>query len=137
MKDTRQIVRSDKGTIFVSTFEEGAVYAIKDKDGDFKADWIRVLATNLTMPNGVALRGGSLYVAEVYRIIRFDDIENTLENPSYVVVKDDLPTETWHGWKFIDFGPDGKLYVPIGSPCNICDRGDPFGTINRMNPDGT
>lgn len=123
----------------MSTFESGngSVYAIKDTNGDHKADVIKVLATGLNMPNGVALRNGALYVAEVSRILRFDDIENNLDKPTFVVIKDDLPTETHHGWKFIDFGPDGKLYVPIGGPCNICDRGDPYATINRMNADGT
>lgn len=95
------------------------------------------MATGLNLPNGVALQDGNLYVAEVSRILRFDDIENNLDNPRFVVVKNDLPTETHHGWKFIDFGPDGKLYVPIGAPCNICDPAPNYATINRMNKDGT
>lgn len=102
-----------------------------------KPDKKIVIASGLNYPNGVALRNGSLYVAEINRIIRFDDIENNLDNPKYVVVKDDLPKETWHGLKFIAFGPDGKLYIPIGGPCNVCDKGDPYATINRMNPDGS
>lgn len=89
------------------------------------------------MPNGIAFRNGSLFVAEVSRILRFDNILETLQNPQFVVVKDDLPTNASHGWKFISFGPDGKLYVPIGAPCNICNAGDPFAAISRMNPDGS
>lgn len=131
------MVRSQKGTLFVSTFQTGNVYAIIDTDGDYKADVIKTLAQGLNMPNGVALRAGSLYVAEVNRILRFDDIENRLDNPEFVVVKDDLPTDKWHGWKFIDFGPDGNLYIPIGAPCNICEPGDPYATINHMSPDGS
>lgn len=71
--------------------------------------------------------------------MRFDDIEKHLndENIAYTVIKDDLPKDASHGWKFIAFGPDGKLYVPIGAPCNICDKGDPYATITRMNPDGS
>jgi glucose/arabinose dehydrogenase len=87
------------------------------------------------MPNGVALRNGSLYVAEVNRILKFDNIEQQLDNASYTVVRDDFPTETLHGWKFIRFGPDGKLYVPIGAPCNVCLE-EEYARIMRMNPDG-
>ena len=74
MPNARQIVRSNQNTIFVSTRSAGKVYAIKDTDGDNKADVIKILAENLTMPNGVALKDGNLYVAEVSRILRFDDI---------------------------------------------------------------
>ena len=71
------------------------------------------------MPNGVAFRDGSLYVAEVNRVVRFDDIESHLEDlPTPVVIREDLPREEHHGWKFIAFGPDDKLYVPVGAPCN-------------------
>ena len=91
------------------------------------------------MPEWVAFRDGALYVAEVSRILRYDDIENRLENPPEpVVVNRDLPSDRHHGWKFIRFGPDGKLYVPVGAPCNVCERDDPrYATIMRMNPDGT
>jgi glucose/arabinose dehydrogenase len=91
------------------------------------------------MPNGVAFRDGDLYVAEVSRILRFPDIESRLENPGEPeVVYDGYPTETHHGWKYIAFGPDGKLYVPVGAPCNICKSEKPvFASITRLNPDGT
>jgi len=91
------------------------------------------------MPNGVAFRDGSLFVAEVSRIIRFDDIENKLANPpAPVVVYDKYPDKDHHGWKYIAFGPDGKLYVPVGAPCNVCDEKDPvFASITRINPDGS
>jgi glucose/arabinose dehydrogenase len=91
------------------------------------------------MPNGVAFREGSLYVAEVNRVLRFDSIENHLASPlEPVVVRGDFPTDRHHGWKFIRFGPDGKLYVPIGAPCNLCESADPrYASIMRMNPDGS
>jgi glucose/arabinose dehydrogenase len=87
----------------------------------------------------VAVRGGSLYVAEIHRVIRYDDIENRLDKPpAPVVVNDSFPDDRHHGWKFIAFGPDGKLYVPIGAPCNICEHRDKrYASITRMNPDGT
>ena len=69
--------------------------------------------------------------------MKFEDIDNNLDNPTFTVVRDDFPTNASHGWKYIKFGPDGKLYVPVGAPCNICDEGDPFAAIHRMNPDGT
>ena len=81
---------------------------------------------------------GALYVAEISRVLRFDAIEDHLTDvPKPVVVYDQLPQDGHHGWKFIRFGPDGLLYVPVGAPCNICDRGDPYNTIWRMKPDGT
>jgi glucose/arabinose dehydrogenase len=79
------------------------------------------IADGLNMPNGVAFRDGALYVAEVSRILKFADIENNL-NAKPEVVFDKLPRDVHHGWKFIRFGPDGHLYIPIGAPCNVCDR---------------
>jgi glucose/arabinose dehydrogenase len=134
----RSMVLGPGGTLFVGTRDEGSVYAVVDADKDGRADEVLTLARGLTMPNGVAMREGALYVAEVSRILRYDGIESRLKNPpAPVVVKADLPRETHHGWKFIAFGPDGLLYIPIGAPCNICDRGDPYASINRMKPDGT
>ena len=90
------------------------------------------------MPNGVALLGKSLYVAEVHRILRFDDIEEHLDAPpAPVVVNDSFPRKTHHGWKYIRFGPDGWLYVPFGAPCNVCEPKAPFAALYRMHPDGT
>jgi len=97
-----------------------------------------LIAKDLKMPNGVAFRDGALFVAEVSRIIRFDDIENRLSNPpAPVVVYDKYPTDTHHGWKYIAFGPDGKLYVPVGAPCNICEPEEIYASITRINADGS
>ncbi|MBP9874462.1 MAG: sorbosone dehydrogenase family protein [Haliscomenobacter sp.] len=137
--NARSMCLSPGGTLFVGTRGKGDVYALKDTDGDFKADKFYILAKGLNMPNGVAFRDGALYVAEVSRILRFDQIESRLENPpAPVVVYDQFPTETHHGWKYIAFGPDGKLYVPVGAPCNICEpEKEIYASITRMNPDGT
>lgn len=136
--NARSMVLSENGVLFVGTRREGVVYAVVDTDGDHRADKTVTIASGLKLPNGVAFRDGALYVAEVSRILRYDDIENRLDNPpTPVVIFDGLPTETHHGWKFIDFGPEGKLYIPIGAPCNICDRGEPYASIWRMNPDGS
>lgn len=137
--EARSMSLGAKGTLFVGNREGDSVYAVVDRDGDHRADDVLTLAQGLRMPNGVAFREGALYVAEVSRILRFDDIESRLANPpAPAVIRDDLPTEGHHGWKFIGFGPDDKLYVPIGAPCNVCDESDPrFASITRMNPDGT
>ncbi|NHF59954.1 sorbosone dehydrogenase family protein [Flavobacteriaceae bacterium TP-CH-4] len=137
----RSMAMGENGTLFVGTRNENKVYAIQDRDQDYKADKVMVLDTTLEVPNGIAYRNGSLYVAEVNRLLRYDDIEAQLDNPPQpTVVYDDYPTEFHHGWKYIAFGPDDKLYVPVGAPCNICDStvsDQRFATITRMDPDGS
>ena len=139
--NARQMALSPNGTLFVSTRRAGNVYAVVDDNGDQTADRVLTLDSGLNMPNGVAFRNGSLYVAEINRILRYDEIESQLTAPPEpVVVNDTLPTERAHGWKFIDFGPDGRRYGPVGAPCNICDNEetDPrFATILSMQPDGS
>ncbi|MGA7951839.1 MAG: sorbosone dehydrogenase family protein, partial [Thiobacillaceae bacterium] len=106
-------------TLFVGSMAEGRVYAIPLHDG--KPAEPRVLASGLDMPVGVAYRDGDLYVSAVSRILRLRDIEAHLDKPPQPeVVTDRYPTATHHGWKFIAFGPDGWLYVPVGAPCDIC-----------------
>lgn len=137
----RSMAMGADGTLFVGTRNENTVYAIQDRDKDFRADNVIVLDTGFAMPNGIAYKDGALYVAEVSRLLRYDSIESKLNNPPKpVVIYDDYPTEFHHGWKYIAFGPDGKLYVPVGAPCNICDStvtDKRFATITRMDPDGS
>ena len=134
VSNARSMAISETGILFVGNRQENNVYALVDENGDGKADNKYVLANDLRMPNGVAIKDGDLYVAEVSRILRFKDIENNLTNPSYEVVYDGYPDEAHHGWKFIAFGPDGLLYVPVGAPCNICISEDPiFASITRLN----
>jgi glucose/arabinose dehydrogenase len=130
---------SPNGTLFVGTRTAGNVYAILDHNRDNIADEVITIAHGLNMPNGVAFRNGSLYIAEVNRILRYDNIEKRLKNPPEpVVVNESFPRDKSHGWKFIRFGPDGMLYVPVGAPCNVCERNDKrYASIMRMNPDGT
>ena len=134
----RSLAQSPGGTVFVGTRSTGAVYALIDSDNDGDADQTLQLASGLNSPNGVAFRGGALYVAEINRILRYDEIESRLASPPQpVVVTDALPTNTSHGWKFIRFGPDGRLYVPVGAPCNICSSADPYASILRLATDGS
>jgi glucose/arabinose dehydrogenase len=141
IEGARSMALSPNGTLFVGSRDAGKIYAVLDRNNDSKADDVRVLAEGLDMPNGVAFRNGSLYVAEVSRVLRYDNIEATLENPPIpVVVNDKFPSDRAHGWKYIKFGPDGKLYVPVGMPCNVCNKegeDEHYGTIMRMEPDGS
>lgn len=141
----RALARGADGTIYVSTRKVGSIYALSDEDGDGTPDRRRVLAEDLNQPTGIAWHDGDLYVAEIDRIWRYPDIAGHLDSPQRELVRDDLPDATHHGWRYIAFGPDGKLYVAIGAPCNICEPGDfvrdgrtlQFGSITRMNPDGS
>ncbi|MGH7549548.1 MAG: PQQ-dependent sugar dehydrogenase [Gemmatimonadota bacterium] len=137
--NARSMTLSPNGVLYVGTREgNGEVYAVTDQDGDGTGDQVVTIAEGLNVPNGVAWREGSLYVAEISRILRYDGIDERLDAPPEpVVIADDYPTESHHGWKFIRFGPDGWLYVPVGAPCNICDPESPFASITRIRPDGS
>jgi glucose/arabinose dehydrogenase len=138
--NARSLTLSPEGTVFVGNRTGNKVWALRDEDGDGRAEKKFIIDEGLRMPNGVALRQGDLYVAEVSRVLRYDDIEENLADPPEpVVVYDDYPTDRHHGWKFIAFGPDKDwLYVPVGAPCNICNPDkDVFCTITRMKPDGS
>lgn len=136
--NARQMAWGERGTLFVGSREAGRVHAVTDADGDGTGELVRVVASGLRMPSGVAFRDGSLYVAAVNRILRYDDIENRLDDPPRpVTVTDVLPSDRSHGWKVLSFGPDGMLYVPVGAPCNVCANRNPYAQILRMNPDGS
>ena len=135
----RSMALSPSGVLFVGTRQPGRVYAVLDRDRDMQADQVVTLAEGLEMPNGVALWDGDLYVAEVHRVLRYPQIETQLQSPPKPeLVFDQFPKDRHHGWKFIRFGPDGRLYVPVGAPCNVCrsDNGI-YATITRMNRDGS
>jgi glucose/arabinose dehydrogenase len=139
VKGARSLALGTHGTVFVSTRGEGNVYAVLDTNRDDRADRIVTIASGLNSPNGIAFRHGSLYVAEINRVLRFDNVESRLDDPPKpVVVSENFPSDRSHGWKFIAFGPDDKLYVPVGAPCNVCKRDDErYASITRMNPDGS
>lgn len=139
VKNARSMALGEKGTVFVGSRSAGNVYALVDEDGDFIADQQYLIASGLNLPNGVAFREGALYVAEPDKVWRYDQIESQLANPPQpVLVSDAFPDDAWHGWKYISFGPDDKLYVPVGAPCNICEKEDSrYASIMRMNADGS
>ena len=125
------------GTLFVGSMAAGHVYAVSLDAG--RASAVRTIASGLQLPVGVAYRSGSLYVSAVSRILRIDHVDGDLDRlPTPVVVTDRFPTETHHGWKFIAFGPDGDLYVPVGAPCNVCERDESrYYNIQKIRADGS
>ncbi len=132
--NARSMALGTKGTVFVGSRLLDKVYAITRVDG---APVVKVIATGLHRPNGVAFKDGALYVAELSKVSRYDNIEDNLDHPpSPVLVYDDLPKDEAHGWKFIAIGPDNKLYVPIGSPGNITMPPPTHAQIRRMDLDG-
>jgi glucose/arabinose dehydrogenase len=138
--NARAMTWGSAGTLFVGSAAAGKVYALTlPPEGTKGEAVVNVIASGLREPAGVAFRDGALYVSAVSRILRFDGIERRLADPpAPVVVSDRFPSDGHHGRKFIGFGPDGKLYVAVGVPCNVCDPDpDRYGNIMRMNPDGT
>lgn len=133
--NARSLAIGDADTIFVSSRRGKSVYAVTT-NANGRRDVIEI-ANGLNSPNGIAFFQGDLYVAEIDRVSRYSDIESHLRDvPTAEVLDIDLPSESHHGWRYIGFGPDGKLYISIGAPCNICER-DGYGQIARMNPDGS
>jgi glucose/arabinose dehydrogenase len=137
--NARSMALGPKGTVFVGSRTGDKVHAVVDQNGDHRADKVVVIASGLNQPNGIAMRGGALYVATAEAILRYDDIEQRLDSPpAPVTVRGDLPSSRGgHSWKFIAFGPDDLLYVSVGSPCNVCTSPPMVSTILRMKPDGT
>ena len=141
----RSLALGTNGTLFVSTRgrrdgpkRKGDVYAVSGVLDDFKADQVVTVAKDLFMPNGIAFRAGSLYVAEPNRLLRYDNIESSLsEPPEPVVVNDSYPSDRHHGWKYIGFGPDERIYLPVGAPCNICESSDDYAVLTSIKADGS
>ena len=137
VENARQLALGTNGTVFAGSREAGKVHAVVDEDGDQVADRVYLIDRGLAMPSGVVFRDGALFVGAVDRILRYDAIEQHLADPpDPAVVTDALPDKTHHGWKYLRFGPDGLLYVPVGAPCNICYEPG-FAEIRRMQADGS
>ena len=147
VENARSMSISPSGTIFVGNRRGDNVFALRDTNGDKVVDKKYLISDKLTnMPNGVAYYNGDLYVAEVYKVWVFKDIEKNIDDADKygeylkepILISDDFPSDKHHGWKYISVGPDGKLYVPVGAPCNICESNDEiYASITRMNIDGS
>lgn len=135
MPGARAMVRGDSGKIYIGTRGIGRVYEVTD-NGSSRSS--RVVVDKLTQPSGVAYRNGSLTVMAIDKVLRFDGIErNPGVAPVDMTAAFNLPKEQHHNWKYIAYGPDGKLYVPFGAPCNICEPPPEYAQIRRYNPDGS
>lgn len=139
LPNARTLALSDSGVVYVGTRQQGDVYAVADTNGDGVADKRYVIATGLYMPNGVAYKDMSLYVAEANRIIRFKHLDHHLDNPPKPeVIYDQLPSDKHHGWKYLRFGKDNRLYTAVGAPCNICvPEKDIYSSLVRLKVDGS
>lgn len=133
----RAMTLGANGTVFVGS-TTGKVYAVTDNDGDGAAEQVRVIANGLNMPVGVAFHAGDLYISAVNRIVVLRDIKDHLDDPpAPETITADLPSKRHHGWRYIAFGPDGRLYVAVGAPCNVCAPPLPFASILSMKADGS
>lgn len=137
--NARSMALSPAGIVYVGNKSGKNVYAIVDDNKDGIGDKVYTVATDLNTPNGVAFKDGALYIATISQILRLDNIDAQLQNPpTPVIVYDKFPEDKHHGWKFIAFGPDGKLYVPVGAPCNNCERKEPiYSSITKMAVNGS
>ena len=135
INNARVMTWGEKGTLFVSSRTAGNVYAVVDKGGQRE---VKTIAKGLNLPNGLAFKDGVLYIAEIHRITKMVGIEDKLDAPPAMeAVYETLPKDVPHGWKYLAFGPDGKLYFNIGAPCNICIPPDTHANLSRVNADGT
>ena len=135
MPNARSLALGDKGTVFVGSRLQDKVYAIVDKGGKRE---VKIIASGLYRPNGVAFKNGTLYIMELSQLSKIDNIEDNLDNPPKpTVILDGLPKDEAHGWKYIAIGPDNKLYFEIGQPCNNCLPPEGYATMRRVNLDGS
>jgi glucose/arabinose dehydrogenase len=137
LPNARQMALSPKGVLYVGSLGAGKVYAVVDSNKDGKADKVYTVASGLNLPSGIAFRDGALYIGAVSKVVRLPGIDDRLANPpAPQTVSEAFPKDEHHGWKFLAFGPDGKLYVPVGAPCNLCDESNPiYASITRISID--
>lgn len=137
--NAREMTLGARGTVFVGSAIAGAVWALVDSPHHDRPNRQYLIAQGLDYPTGIAFADGALYIAAMNRILRLDQIEQHLTRPPRpALVTDRLPTDREHGWKFIAFGPDHKLYLQIGAPCDTCLADlNHYAIIMRMNPDGS
>jgi len=135
MANARSLRIGEKGTVFVSTRLLDKIYAVVDNDGKRE---VKTLVSGLYRPNGIALHDGTLYIAELNKVSKIDNVEARLDNPPKpILIYDDLPSDEPHGWKFLTVGPDNKLYFNVGAPCNVCVPSSAHAQIRRINLDGS
>lgn len=126
VENPRQLAIDTAGTLYAGSRRAGKVHAIRDTNHDQIADQITVVADRLVMPSGIAVHDNRLYIAAVDKIYQTELFDPTANAPKPLrLLYSGLPKDRHHGWKFIDFGPDDLLYIPVGAPCNVCLPDDP------------
>ncbi len=134
LTNPRQLALSESGIVYAGSFRAGNLYGIIDANSDWSADKVVTIDHDLTLPTGIAIREGNLYVGAVSKILVYQNIDGTLEStPEPSVLYDGLPEETHHGWKYLGFSPQNELFFNIGAPCNVCKKDNPwFATIMSL-----
>ena len=132
LQNARQMAISPNGVVYVGSFRAGKLYALKDENNDGIAEKRWLLAEGLNLPTGIAYHQGDLYVAVIDKILRFVDVDKHLDKPKSTVFYDKFPSDKHHGWKYLSFSPQGKMIVPVGVPCNICEVDERYGRIFSM-----
>ena len=135
--NARQMAISPNGTLFVGSRAAGKVYAIQDHNNDGYGETITEIASKLRFPTGIAFNNKSLYIGVINKILVIPEIEKNLNSPVIKVIKDDLPNDFHHGWKYLKIGKDNRIYFNIGAPCNVCEVKDPYATIASIKLDGS
>ena len=137
VENPRQLALGSNNTVFVGNLR-GRVYAVIDSNGDGAAEQVNTIAEGLNSPNGVAYYEGDLYIGEINRISKIRDINSKLNTLNQTeTLNDSLPNRRHHGFKFLQVGPDGKMYLPVGAPCNVCEGEEIFATLLNMDLDGS
>lgn len=140
VNNPRQMTLGDDGTVYVGSRNSagGRIHAVLNPGNEATASEVVTIVKGLKTPSGLTYKDGDLYVGAISKIYRFNDIAaNIRTGADPEIIIDTLPTKTHHGWKFLEFGPDGLLYIPIGAPCNICEPDEVFASIHRMDVNST
>jgi glucose/arabinose dehydrogenase len=135
--NVRMLVAGPDGTLYATRREQGDVIALHDSDGDGRADQIKPIASDLPFINGIALHENQLYLATDRKVL-VGDLEDDQTLSGLRTIIDDLPDAGQHPNRTLAIGPDGKLYITVGSTCNACkETNTKSATILRANPDGS
>jgi len=137
LTNPRQLALSESGIVYAGSFRPGHLYGVIDANSDGSADKVVTIDHDLTLPTGIAIQDGDLYVGAVNKLLVYQNIDQTFESsPKPYVLYDELPEETHHGWKYLGFSPEDKLFFNVGAPCNVCERENPwFATIMSLDLD--
>ena len=137
LTNPRQLALSESGIVYAGSFRAGNLYGVIDANSDGSADKVVTIDRDLTLPTGIAIQDGDLYVGAVDKLLVYQNIDQTFESsPEPFVLYDELPEETHHGWKYLGFSPEDHLFFNVGAPCNVCEKENPwFATIMSLDLD--